>query len=82
MNSQVCASDSPGAPGTVPAIEQLETHLQTRLAGRVRELRVLAWDHGLVLRGWSRSYYAKQLAQHALMTATPFPLVANEIEVR
>jgi hypothetical protein len=34
-----------------------------------------------VLRGRARTYYAKQLAQHAVMQATALPILRNEIEV-
>ena len=64
------------------AIKQLETELQNRLNGRVRDLRLLVRAQGIVLRGYAPTFYAKQLAQHALMAATGLPLVANEIEVR
>jgi hypothetical protein len=37
---------------------------------------------GLILRGLTTTYYAKQLAQHAVMEATAIPIVANEIEVQ
>ena len=62
-------------------IAEIETHLRGRLRGRVNELRVVIRDDGLVLRGSSQTYHAKQLAQHGLMQATTVPLVANEIEV-
>jgi hypothetical protein len=62
-------------------IAEIEAQLRGRLRGRVTELRVVIRDAGLVLRGSSRTYHAKQLAQHGLMQATTVPLVANEIEV-
>jgi hypothetical protein len=33
------------------------------------------------LRGRARTYYAKQLAQHAVMQVTEYLIQANEIEV-
>jgi hypothetical protein len=36
---------------------------------------------GLVLTGQASTYYAKQLAQHAVMEATALPILANEIDV-
>jgi hypothetical protein len=51
------------------------------LGGRVSDLRLLLRGNGLVLQGRARSYYAKQLAQEAVMKATKLPVVANEIEV-
>jgi hypothetical protein len=64
-----------------PALEQLETQLRSRLIGRVRGLRLVLAGRGLILQGYARSYYAKQLAQHAVMAASDLPLLANEIEV-
>jgi hypothetical protein len=62
-------------------LEKLELHVQSRLNGRVRDLRILGHDDGLVIKGWTTTYYAKQLAQQAVMEATPTPIVANETEV-
>jgi hypothetical protein len=62
-------------------ITQLELWLQNRMRGRVRQLRLIARDGGLALQGQSRTHYAKQLAQHAIVEATPLRLVANEIQV-
>jgi hypothetical protein len=64
------------------SIEHLEGQVQARLASQVRGLRLLLRDGGLVLRGPARTYYAKQLAQHAAMCGTSLPIRANEIEVR
>lgn len=63
-------------------LERLEAHLQSQFGGRVLDLRVLRGGAGLVLRGRSHTYHAKQLAQHALMAASDLPISANEIEVR
>ena len=62
-------------------IRQLETQLKRELAGKVAELQLVPRERGLVLRGFSASFYGKQLAQQTLMAATDLPLVANEIEV-
>jgi hypothetical protein len=48
---------------------------------RVRGLRIVVRDGGLVLRGRASSYHAKQLAQHTAMAVTDLPLIANEIVV-
>jgi hypothetical protein len=73
------------APGPEAAargdVEQLEVRIQGRLSGRVRDLRLVLRDDGLVLRGWCRTYYVKQVAQHAVMDAAPWRLAANEIQV-
>ena len=68
-----------------PSREQtasLEARVQHQLSGRIHDLRVVVRENGLVLQGYVPTYYAKQLAQHALMEASPLPIRANEIEVR
>ena len=62
-------------------VELLEALVQRRLGGRVRDLRVLRQDNGLILQGRVPTYHAKQLAQHAIMEADPLPIVANDLEV-
>ncbi len=62
--------------------ENLETLVQRRLGGRVRDLRIVARPDGLILEGWAVTYHAKQLAQHVAMELTPLRIVANAIEVR
>lgn len=64
------------------AIDELESHVQDCLGNRIRDLRIIQFEEGLVMRGYSHTYYAKQLAQHAVMRATKLPLLANEIEVK
>lgn len=60
---------------------RLEMHIQARLSGRVRGLRVVRRDSGFVLQGRTPTYYAKQLVLHAAMQATALPILADEIEV-
>jgi hypothetical protein len=60
---------------------QTEERVRCRLSGLVREFRLELRSDGLVLRGLARTYYAKQMAQHAALEASGLPLVANEIEV-
>jgi hypothetical protein len=64
------------------AQEQLESQMVRRLAGRVRDLRIILRHNGVILQGWSGTYHAKQLAQHAAMDLTGLPVLANDIEVR
>jgi hypothetical protein len=62
-------------------VTELEVFIQRRLCGHVRGFRVLLRDQGVILRGQAHTYYAKQLAQHAVMKAITLPILANEIEV-
>jgi hypothetical protein len=68
-------------PSGLPEMEQLETHVQSRLNGRVRQFRLVVCGCGLILTGHTHTYYAKQLAQHAVQEATALPILANEIQV-
>jgi hypothetical protein len=66
----------------LPRSDQLEGLVQRRLGGRVRDLHIVVRPNGLILRGWTATYHAKQLAQHATMELAPLPILANDIEVR
>ena len=68
-------------PDAKSALDHLESRLQVRLGGRVRDFRLHLQGDGVVLRGFARTYHAKQLAQHAVMAETQVPILANEIEV-
>ncbi len=67
---------------TAPDAERLEGLLTRRLGNRVRGLRLVFNQAGVILRGRSETYYAKQVAQHAAMELTAAPILANEIEVK
>jgi hypothetical protein len=71
-------------PHTRPArteLEELETRLQSQLGSRVRDLRLEMEGDAIVLRGYARTYYVKQVAQQTVMRLTDLPILANEIEV-
>ena len=67
---------------TVHELDELRAHIRQRSSGWVRNLRLLVRGRGLVLQGHVSTYYAKQLAQQAIMEASSLPILANEIEVR
>jgi hypothetical protein len=54
---------------------------QSRLMGPVHDFQVVVRDHGLVLRGHSHTYYAKQVALQVARETTCVAIQANEIEV-
>ena len=66
------------APGD---IADQEARVRSRLGGRVRDFHLVAVANGVILRGQARTYYVKQLAQHAVMEAATLTIVANQIEV-
>ena len=66
---------------TRETLSQLEEHVRCRLTGLVREFHLVFRDNGLVLRGHVNTYYAKQLAQHAVMEASNLPIRGNEMDV-
>jgi hypothetical protein len=76
-----CPTLENGQNEAPPGLDELETRVQCRIGGRVLHFRLDWCDGGLVLRGHSLTYYAKQLAQHAVMAATELPILANEIDV-
>ena len=80
MNAHV--SDGGADLHTDNRLAELEVHIVSRLHGRIRDFRLVLQDTGLVLRGYTRTYYAKQLAQHAVMELADLPILANDIEVR
>ena len=61
--------------------ERLESMLIRRLGNRIRDLRVILLQEGVVLQGRTATYHAKQLAQHAAMELADVPILANDIEV-
>jgi hypothetical protein len=62
-------------------LDRIGRQVQHQLSGCLHDFRLKRGSAGLVLRGRSRTYYAKQLAQHAVMDATDLPIMRNDIEV-
>jgi hypothetical protein len=69
------------APPSLAAMAELEARIQAHLNKRVRDFQLVMRGDGLVLHGFAATYYAKQLAQHAVLEATTLPILANEIQV-
>ena len=63
-------------------LDRLEALVRGEVTGRVRDLRLELHGEGLVLRGYARSYYAKQLAQTVVLEVLGKTLLVNEIEVQ
>lgn len=66
---------------TIAQVEKLALDMQSRFGGRVRNIRLLVQDTGIVLLGRADTHHAKQLAQHAVTSEIAVPLLANQIEV-
>lgn len=62
-------------------LSRIEREVRFRLREYVTDFRLEFQDRGLVLCGTARTYYAKQLAQHAVMEATELPILINAIAV-
>jgi hypothetical protein len=63
---------------------EIARRVESRLPGRVRQLRVQVVEDQFVLSGASSSYYVKQVAQHLAMIALDSHMLGrlvNEIEV-
>jgi hypothetical protein len=67
---------------TLSPVEEVERQMQRRLGSRVRDLRVIVREDGMILQGRALSFYAKQLAQHAAMELAEIPILANNIQVK
>ena len=66
---------------TQETLARIEQHVRYRLTGLLCDFKLVLRDEGLVLRGHVHTYYAKQMAQHAVMEASSLPIRANEMEV-
>jgi hypothetical protein len=66
---------------TRETLARIEEHVRHRLPGLLGGFQLVFRDKGLILRGHAHTYYAKQLAQHAVMEASSLPIRANEMEV-
>jgi hypothetical protein len=71
----------PKATSVAAEIDRLAAETGRMLRGRLTGLRIELLGGGVVLSGTARSFYAKQLALHAVMTGTRLPVVRNEIRV-
>jgi hypothetical protein len=61
-------------------VDDLERQVQHSLGSHVRHFHLLRRGDGLILKGHTRTYYAKQLAQQLVMRSNQ-RVLANEIEV-
>ena len=50
--------------------EQIEGHIERKASGRIRDLHVVCSGESIILKGRSRTYHAKQLAQQAVLDMT------------
>jgi hypothetical protein len=73
--------DDPNAAVRQEELDRLGAQVQRELSGRLRDFRLKDQGEGVVLSGRVGTYYAKQLAQHAVMRVTALPILGNEIEV-
>jgi len=62
---------------TRETLARIEEHVRYRLTGLLRDFQLVFRDKGLVLRGHVPTYYAKQLAQHAVMQASTLSIRAT-----
>lgn len=62
-------------------IERIKAGVRQRVGGWVRDFQVQIHDQGVILRGRTRTYYAKQLVQHTAMEVGGLAILANRIEV-
>ena len=69
--------------GASELAERLESQIERRAGGRIRDLHVICSHDEVTLHGHSRTYHAKQLAQQAaLELLAEGPMLTNQIVVR
>jgi len=61
--------------------DRIEANVLRRAWGRVCDFHVEVKDCGLVLKGRTRTYYAKQLVRQAATEAAGLPILADEVKV-
>jgi len=69
-------------PSFADQVATATTHLSMHLRGRLHDASISIYPGGVVIRGTTKSYYVKQLAQHAVMKCVSLPIAANEIVVQ
>ena len=78
--SQPFAADLLDAPSS-EELNQIQQEIRRDLSLRVHNFRLRAVEEGLILEGRTKTYYGKQVVQHAVMDATDFPIQSNNIVV-
>ena len=73
--------ESPSRVSSRHGLDVVAVELQRQLGGRIDGLRLRVDGRAIVIEGRADSYYVKQLAQHAVMQATPSAAVHNAIVV-
>jgi hypothetical protein len=62
--------------------ERIGTYLEGKFCGQVHQLEVVCSEGRLILRGRTRTYHVRQLAQQAALDLTEgYPLLVNQIMV-
>lgn len=63
-------------------VERLEGHIENKIGGRIRDLRVELTEDRIIIKGKARSHHAKQLAHEAALDLTDgTTILANHITV-
>jgi osmotically-inducible protein OsmY len=61
---------------------RIDLAIRRQTAGKIRNLKIEVTEECVVLSGACRTYYSKQLAQHAAMSVSGCPTLVNEIVVK
>lgn len=72
---------SPTVHGGQDSLDDIRSSVCEQLSGRLQDFELRPHRGGLILAGRVRSYYAKQLVQHAVMEQTDSLILRNEISV-
>lgn len=61
---------------------RIDLAIRRQAAGKIHDLKIEVTEECVVLSGACRTYYSKQLAQHAAMSVSGCPTLVNEIVVK
>ena len=77
------AANCPGSGVEADSLaERIGRHLESKFCGQVRHLQVVRSEGRLILRGCTRTYHVKQLAEQAVLDVTEgYPVLVNQITV-
>lgn len=78
MKSHLLLENPPFSHATLCGVA---ARVKGQLGGQLNDFQLNMHDNGLILQGWVSTYYAKQMAQEAVMQHSGLKIAVNEIEV-
>ena len=80
-NKVNCITDNPGGLVLFEFSEKIKRHILHVTSEGIQSLNIYFESDTIILTGYCKSYYVKQLAQETAMGLTSFEQIKNEIDV-